>query len=62
MKLTFTNFGSLDATYWHSAQGTKEIYLVQLQGKEKEKAPKEWTLSGSIKVRLMLSSMYVSHV
>ncbi|KAI1786071.1 DNA mismatch repair protein Msh6 [Ganoderma leucocontextum] len=39
----------LDATYWHSAQGTKEIYLVQLQGKEKEKAPKEWTLSGSIK-------------
>ncbi|TBU51269.1 DNA mismatch repair protein Msh6 [Dichomitus squalens] len=39
----------LDATYWHSAQGTKEIYLVQLQGKEKDKAPKEWTLSGSTK-------------
>ncbi|KAI0739110.1 DNA mismatch repair protein Msh6 [Daedaleopsis nitida] len=39
----------LDASYWHSAQGTKEIYLVQLQGKDKDKAPKGWTLSGTIK-------------
>ncbi|KAI0350882.1 DNA mismatch repair protein Msh6 [Trametes cingulata] len=39
----------LDLTYWHSAQGTKEIYLVQLQGKERDKAPKGWTLSGSTK-------------
>ncbi|KAI0630999.1 DNA mismatch repair protein Msh6 [Trametes polyzona] len=39
----------LDLTYWHSAQGTKEIYLVQVQGKEREKAPKNWTLSGSTK-------------
>ncbi|KAI0642601.1 DNA mismatch repair protein Msh6 [Trametes meyenii] len=39
----------LDLSYWHSAQGTKEIYLVQLQGKEREKAPKSWTLSGSTK-------------
>ena len=59
----------LDATYWHSAQGTKvsmsscsrnpctptdklsqEIYLVQLQGKDKDKKERDWTLSGSIKV------------
>ncbi|KAI0764567.1 DNA mismatch repair protein Msh6 [Trametes elegans] len=39
----------LDLSYWHSAQGTKEIYLVQVQGKEREKAPKGWTLSGSTK-------------
>ncbi|KAI0760099.1 DNA mismatch repair protein Msh6 [Fomes fomentarius] len=39
----------LDASYWHSAQGTKEIYLVQLQGKEKDKAPKGWTISGTTK-------------
>ncbi|EIW55250.1 DNA mismatch repair protein Msh6 [Trametes versicolor FP-101664 SS1] len=39
----------LDLTYWHSAQGTKEIYLVQTQGKERDKAPKGWTLSGSTK-------------
>ncbi|RPD75422.1 DNA mismatch repair protein Msh6 [Lentinus tigrinus ALCF2SS1-7] len=39
----------LDASYWHSAQGTKEIYLVQLQGKEKDKAPKGWTIGGTIK-------------
>ncbi|KAH9848373.1 DNA mismatch repair protein Msh6 [Lenzites betulinus] len=39
----------LDLTYWHSAQGTKEIYLVQLQGKERDKAPKQWTLNGSTK-------------
>ena len=53
----------MDATYWHSAQGTKEIYLVQLQGKEKDKAPKEWTLSGSTKVRFAswpyLSRLYL---
>ncbi|KAI0822933.1 DNA mismatch repair protein Msh6 [Trametes gibbosa] len=39
----------LDLTYWHSAQGTKEIYLVQLQGKERDKAPKQWALNGSTK-------------
>ncbi|KAJ8481880.1 hypothetical protein ONZ51_g5715 [Trametes cubensis] len=39
----------LDLSYWHSAQGTKEIYLVQLQGKQRDKAPKGWTLSGSTK-------------
>ena len=40
---------SLDASYWHSAQGTKEIYLVQLQGKQKDKAPKGWTIGGTTK-------------
>ncbi|KAI8976662.1 DNA mismatch repair protein Msh6 [Trametes punicea] len=39
----------LDLSYWQSAQTTKEIYLVQLQGKQRDKAPKGWILSGSTK-------------
>ncbi|OCH88410.1 DNA mismatch repair protein Msh6 [Obba rivulosa] len=34
-------------TYWHSAQGSKEIY--QVQTKSKEKVPTSWTKSGSTK-------------
>ncbi|KAH9922892.1 DNA mismatch repair protein Msh6 [Amylocystis lapponica] len=37
---------SLD--YWHSAQGTKEIYLVQTKAGHKN-IPKDWTKSGSTK-------------
>ncbi|EKM57980.1 uncharacterized protein PHACADRAFT_116507 [Phanerochaete carnosa HHB-10118-sp] len=34
-------------SYWHSAQGTKEIYLVQT--KPNEDVPRSWTKSGSTK-------------
>ncbi|KAI0792522.1 DNA mismatch repair protein Msh6 [Abortiporus biennis] len=34
-------------TYWHSALGTKEIYLVQ--AKPSQKVPKDWTKSGGTK-------------
>ncbi|EMD35324.1 hypothetical protein CERSUDRAFT_124668 [Gelatoporia subvermispora B] len=34
-------------TYWHSAQGTKDIY--QVQTRSKEKVPTTWTKSGSTK-------------
>ncbi|KAH9933798.1 uncharacterized protein B0H18DRAFT_1082925 [Fomitopsis serialis] len=35
-------------TYWHSAIGTKDIYLVQTKASQKE-VPKDWTKSGSTK-------------
>ncbi|CCL98235.1 uncharacterized protein FIBRA_00229 [Fibroporia radiculosa] len=34
-------------SYWHSAQGTKEIYLVQT--KASEDVPRDWTKSGGTK-------------
>ncbi|KAI0697052.1 DNA mismatch repair protein Msh6 [Cytidiella melzeri] len=37
-----------DLEYWHSAQGTKEIYLVQTKAKEKN-IPRNWAKSGSTK-------------
>ncbi|TFK46819.1 DNA mismatch repair protein Msh6 [Heliocybe sulcata] len=35
-------------SYWHSAVGTKDIYLVQTAAKEND-IPKEWTKSGGTK-------------
>ncbi|EPS94078.1 hypothetical protein FOMPIDRAFT_1170017 [Fomitopsis schrenkii] len=45
-------------TYWHSAIGTKDIYLVQTKPTEK-KIPKDWTKSGSTKaaVRWVVPSL-----
>ncbi|KAI0087410.1 DNA mismatch repair protein Msh6 [Irpex rosettiformis] len=37
-----------DLTYWHSAQGTKEIYLVQTKASQKN-IPKRWRKSGGTK-------------
>ncbi|KDQ32081.1 hypothetical protein PLEOSDRAFT_1100597 [Pleurotus ostreatus PC15] len=38
-------------TYWHSAQGNKEIYLVQTKPTQKN-IPKDWTKSGSTKAAI----------
>ncbi|KAL4256940.1 DNA mismatch repair protein [Pleurotus pulmonarius] len=45
-------------TYWHSAQGNKEIYLVQTKPTQKN-IPKDWTKSGSTKaaVRWVVPSL-----
>ncbi|KZT01205.1 DNA mismatch repair protein Msh6 [Laetiporus sulphureus 93-53] len=47
-----------DLSYWHSAQGTKEIYLVQTKPSFKN-IPKDWTKSGSTKavVRWLVPSL-----
>ncbi|EIM88849.1 DNA mismatch repair protein Msh6 [Stereum hirsutum FP-91666 SS1] len=37
-----------DLTYWHSAQGTKEIYLVQTKAGQ-EDIPRNWVKSGATK-------------
>ncbi|KZT71945.1 DNA mismatch repair protein Msh6 [Daedalea quercina L-15889] len=44
-------------SYWHSAIGTKDIYLVQT--KPTQKVPKDWTKSGSTKaaVRYVVPSL-----
>jgi DNA mismatch repair protein MSH6 len=39
--------GCRDLTYWHSAQGQKEIYQIQVP--VKYKAPKSWTKTGGVK-------------
>ncbi|KZT23633.1 DNA mismatch repair protein Msh6 [Neolentinus lepideus HHB14362 ss-1] len=38
----------LSLSYWHSAVGTKDIYLVQTSANEKD-IPKNWTKSGATK-------------
>ncbi|KAG1747375.1 DNA mismatch repair protein Msh6 [Suillus lakei] len=36
-------------TWWHSAQGNKEIYLVQTKANEKEEVPHDWVKSSGTK-------------
>ncbi|EED80364.1 predicted protein [Postia placenta Mad-698-R] len=49
---------SVNLSYWHSAQGTKEIYLVQTKPSQKN-VPKDWTKNGSTKaaVRWVVPSL-----
>ncbi|KAF7971488.1 hypothetical protein HWV62_20944 [Athelia sp. TMB] len=48
---TFEKKIGCSLTYWHSAQGNKEIYLVQTKPTQK-KIPDEWTKSGSTKAAI----------
>ncbi|KAG8745359.1 DNA mismatch repair protein msh6 [Ceratobasidium sp. 414] len=44
-----TELGCKDLSYWHSAVGTKDIYIVQVPTSKKVSIPKDWTKHGGTK-------------
>ncbi|KAG8682404.1 DNA mismatch repair protein msh6, partial [Ceratobasidium sp. 394] len=44
-----TEVGCKDLSYWHSAIGTKDIYIVQVPTSKKVSIPKGWTKHGGTK-------------
>ncbi|KAG2143035.1 DNA mismatch repair protein Msh6 [Suillus clintonianus] len=45
----FENKLGRNLTWWHSAQGNKEIYLVQTKANETKEVPKDWVKSSGTK-------------
>ncbi|KZV87127.1 hypothetical protein EXIGLDRAFT_210105 [Exidia glandulosa HHB12029] len=39
----------VEVTYWHSSQGQKEIYIVQVPASKGKKVPSDWTATNSTK-------------
>ncbi|KAF8741677.1 DNA mismatch repair, partial [Rhizoctonia solani] len=44
-----SDLGCKDLSYWHSATGTKDIYIVQVPVGKKVSVPKDWTKHGGTK-------------
>ncbi|CAE6431730.1 unnamed protein product [Rhizoctonia solani] len=44
-----SDLGCKDLSYWHSATGTKDIYIVQVPVSKKVSIPKDWTKHGGTK-------------
>ncbi|CAE6424470.1 unnamed protein product [Rhizoctonia solani] len=44
-----SDLGCKDLSYWHSATGTKDIYIVQVPVNKKVSVPKDWTKHGGTK-------------
>ncbi|QRV90722.1 DNA mismatch repair protein MutS [Ceratobasidium sp. AG-Ba] len=44
-----TDVSCKDLSYWHSATGTKDIYIVQVPTSKKVSIPKDWTKHGGTK-------------